>query len=743
METLLMMSLAGSMLALLVMAVRAMLGSRLHPRVIYALWLPVLLCLLTPLRIPSGASVLNTPPAQRIQTVISSAAMDAWQPQNSAPTKAQIKPNDAQPVGTSAAINGKQAAPRISPWQVICLLWAAGAAAMGAYVVAVNVQFRMRVRRSRRAVDLPWVLQQQVKRVPVYVSKAVASPCLVGLVRPYIVVTPGSMENTERLSHVLMHEMCHLRQGDALFSLLRSAALIVHWCNPVVWVAAGMSRADCENACDALVIGCLGDAQRIDYGKTLLSFLRSDNPASGLVNTATTMAQSRGQIRRRIALISKKRNYTWMLAVLVAALMLTGCAMTMTDANAPHQPTQPATETPAPSPQVTQTQPVIAIIDQVPNNVRDFITDYESVIEETGFRDMTAGELKPWVDALEGDFELYGRINDAGDSYFFAVCINPPYDKVEWSVGQVYDKANHFDLYAYDEAIGYETYKQYALDGVQTVHFLSKANAVQNSEWVVVLSCADRSSMLTMVSEYNRQLESLARPLHLTTVELPMPYMMLTVMDDRITGAAEHNQPALMYFELEPDDDLVERISQQPIEQTEAESVFTGLWLMLDDTTGYLLCTQHIAVFDSNAGIIGVIDEDDLEQQMRQIIVNSAGFDPVWQMDEWFDEPVTFAKLTFPHYTDNTVAQQTIADGEQLEKLSSMLSKRSAPLNGGSQCPYDARLELTRADKDTVTLYFASDGCGVFTYEGGIYCELTDGIEGLFGIFDECRPPEA
>ena len=55
MKTLLVMSVTGGLLALTVMAVRAACGKRLDPRVTAALWLPVALCLLVPLRVPSTA----------------------------------------------------------------------------------------------------------------------------------------------------------------------------------------------------------------------------------------------------------------------------------------------------------------------------------------------------------------------------------------------------------------------------------------------------------------------------------------------------------------------------------------------------------------------------------------------------------------------------------------------------------------------------------------------------------------
>ena len=148
--------------------------------------------------------------------------------------------------------------------------------------------------------------------------------------RPKIIVTPAVLNDPDRMRHVLAHELSHKKQGDLWWAVLRSIVLIVHWFNPVVWIAASVSRADSENACDVRAIALLGENQRLEYGKTLLSFLRGKPRAGSLVNAATTMAQSKQQLRRRISLIAKKKKFTLVAAVLAIVLVLTGCAVTMT-----------------------------------------------------------------------------------------------------------------------------------------------------------------------------------------------------------------------------------------------------------------------------------------------------------------------------------------------------------------------------------------------------------------------------
>ncbi|MGN1249203.1 MAG: M56 family metallopeptidase, partial [Candidatus Spyradocola sp.] len=356
MKTLLMMSLTGSLMALVVMALRALFGKRLHPRVTYALWLAAALCLLLPLRFESEMSVMNAPAARsfersvsvRMEQPVAYGFVSGNAAQNGqsdvhymdAPTREELESGQVQP----------EQGFTLDAWDVAGMIWAAGALVTAGYIALVNARFRGRVRRSRRTAEVPWVMERRLGGVKVYVSRAVPSPCLVGLFRPYIVVTPQAMAEDERFCHVLVHELSHKRQGDPLWSAVRTAVLVLHWFNPIVWIAASLSRADCENACDALTIRELGEDRRVDYGKTLLSFLRARPTATGLVNTATTMAQSRRQIRRRISLIAKKQKYTLVAAVLCIALALTGCAVTMTTAPG-EQPVQtPAAAEPTEAP---------------------------------------------------------------------------------------------------------------------------------------------------------------------------------------------------------------------------------------------------------------------------------------------------------------------------------------------------------------------------------------------------------
>ena len=178
-------------------------------------------------------------------------------------------------------------------------VWLLGALAMAGWFLAVNLRFRHRAAAGAEllAADYP---------IPVYVSPSVPSPCLVGLLRQRIYVTPAAASHPVRLRHVLAHELTHRRHGDTWWSLVRAVCLCLYWFDPLVWWAAVLSRQDCELACDEGAIRHLGEDQRLAYGRTLVDLVAAGPSPAGLLQTATTMHASRGGLKERVALIVKQ-----------------------------------------------------------------------------------------------------------------------------------------------------------------------------------------------------------------------------------------------------------------------------------------------------------------------------------------------------------------------------------------------------------------------------------------------------
>lgn len=355
----------SSALILIVAALRALLKGRIRLRLQYALWGLVLLRLLIPVNLfSSGMSILNTAPetaVSQVQTQISEPITyvgyhlpDLPAPEHTPDwTPGQADPQyDAAVVSYQARLETAKAETGrpITLEGILKALWLTGVAIVSALLLVSNLLFAAILRRSRRRISVSGCT------LPLYVSKAVETPCLFGLLRPAIYLTPAAAHDPQLLTHVLAHEQTHCRHGDHIWSALRCVCLALHWYNPLVWLAARLSRKDAELACDEATIASLGERQRAAYGRTLIQMTCAKNRSEGLLLTATTMVGSKKEIKERIHLIAKRPMtalYSLISLILVAAIAV-GCTFTgpATD------PTEPPAGTQSPS--RTDTQPSTA-----------------------------------------------------------------------------------------------------------------------------------------------------------------------------------------------------------------------------------------------------------------------------------------------------------------------------------------------------------------------------------------------
>ena len=218
-------------------------------------------------------------------------------------------------------------------------IWLGGMVVMSAVIITCNVHLSRQMKRRR------WEYPVSDCLLPVYVTEVVPTPCIFGLFRPVIYLTPEAVGDARTRHHVLVHEQTHYRHGDHVWSVLRTVCLVLHWYNPLVWLAVKTSKADAELACDEGVLARLGEKSRGDYGRTLIG-LTCAAPLSDYLLTATTMTGSAGSIRQRIRLLMQRPRNTilTLTAVILIGVLVVGC----TFAGAP-ETTPPATEPSGPA----------------------------------------------------------------------------------------------------------------------------------------------------------------------------------------------------------------------------------------------------------------------------------------------------------------------------------------------------------------------------------------------------------
>lgn len=344
-EVLITSSLLISAIALL----RALLKNRVSARLIYALWLVAALRLMLPFSLfESPVSVMNAPmPDIEVPSVIYT---DIFEPEpvtnndfvpveNRAPDAEAPSQVAAEPdAGTvNHADNAEPAAPSVQPKaevdveSVLRLTWLVGACVMAAGMIIANGAMYFRLRGERRRIE------GVSSPLRVYMAYGLTSPCIFGLIRPGIYLTPAALESDERLDMVLLHEETHYRRGDHLWALLRCVLLCVYWFDPFVWLAAYLSRRDCELACDESCVKQLGSERRLDYGRALIELI-DRRSRSGLLRTATTMSGGKRAVRERVKRIASapKTRVAALVLILVLVGLVSACTFTGADEPSPY-----------------------------------------------------------------------------------------------------------------------------------------------------------------------------------------------------------------------------------------------------------------------------------------------------------------------------------------------------------------------------------------------------------------------
>lgn len=287
--TLLRMSLGGSLMIALTLALRAAFLHRLPKRVFVLLWGLCALRLLLPFSLP----VLRAPQA----VSMSQFAL-------------------AEAAGAPDALSVLAAR---------CRAFAAGGGLYGLYALGLSaaaLYFARAFVRSRRLLRTALPLGRRAQGVPLYESDRIRTPLTYGAVRPRIVLPAGLALAGEALADALAHELSHVKSRDVLKKLLLLAAALLHWFNPLVWVMYALCQRDIELCCDERVLRARGETARRGYALSLIALAercRAEGPLC--------VSFGKRAVEERVVSIMKWRRPT--LAGLAACALM---AVTMTGA---------------------------------------------------------------------------------------------------------------------------------------------------------------------------------------------------------------------------------------------------------------------------------------------------------------------------------------------------------------------------------------------------------------------------
>jgi beta-lactamase regulating signal transducer with metallopeptidase domain len=303
---------------------------RFRPAVRHALWLIVLIRLVTPPllqwpwalpsfaeTLPSGqvqAEDLGSPKAEflpsRVEMVLT---MTEPAPGESLPLSIGDLPEDDEPRGPNPA---ERTSRPLMAWlaPVLYNTWLAGTAILCLVQFVRIVRFRRLLARTDLA---PRWLEKLVSdvagtlqvRLPcTLIVPRISSPFVWSLGRPKSLWPASLLERLPQDAQrsIVVHELAHLRRRDHWVGWLQLVAECVWWWNPFFWYVRRQLRLNAELACDAWVVATLPQERRA-YAEALIEVTQLIAQTAAPMPALGMSGAARQDFERRLTMIMRDR----------------------------------------------------------------------------------------------------------------------------------------------------------------------------------------------------------------------------------------------------------------------------------------------------------------------------------------------------------------------------------------------------------------------------------------------------
>lgn len=299
------MSISGGAMIIVIALIRILFYHRLPKRTFPILWVAVAIRLLIPYSLPCSFSIFSL-----------------WGKGEKASQTVVINPvKHKYDFSATAAFCG------VRTEDILTVIWIIGILLCAAFFIFSYVksirQFRESLPFSNDFVKEFLASHSLSRKISVRCSDRISTPLTYGIFRPTILI-PKKLEQigNEDLEFVLTHEYIHIRRFDALFKLVLTTVLCLHWFNPLVWLMYVLANRDIELSCDDGVIHMLGESKKEAYALSLIHMEESKSGLYPLVNH-----YGKNAVKERIVAIMKFKKNAWWAAAIAACLAIGSAAV--------------------------------------------------------------------------------------------------------------------------------------------------------------------------------------------------------------------------------------------------------------------------------------------------------------------------------------------------------------------------------------------------------------------------------
>lgn len=335
-------SLSGTLLFLVLLALKRLFGKRVSKCWQYYILLAVALRFLVPF---SPDTTIVGFLFETAQNAVKNASVNAAADTGMGRTGAGVEHNDVMNadspviVGSQPVSNGNPAfsdsgtvQPSDDIWLYAFFVWSAIALTLMIRKVTIYQGFLRYVRAGSQEVSDLETLNllsdcmenlQNRRTVGLYKNPLIASPMAVGFFHPRIIL-PKRAAGAQELRYIFTHELTHLKRWDLVYKWIVQIAVCMHWFNPFVYLLEREVTRACELSCDEAVIHTLDDTEKKAYGDTLLLFLKTDDAYKSSL-ASVTLTEGAKELKERLGAIMEFHKKSKAVTAVTAVLTILVC----------------------------------------------------------------------------------------------------------------------------------------------------------------------------------------------------------------------------------------------------------------------------------------------------------------------------------------------------------------------------------------------------------------------------------
>lgn len=352
-------SLVGSLLVVLILALRLLIKNHMKKSIVYYLWFILILKLLIPFSPESKFSIYNFVNINTEESLILEGKNIQNQTDNKPISDISIMPNlnsleindktdyeknedgDAvsKNLNNSITESGKN---NFQFKQILFTIWLITFSIILIKIITSYIKLQMNLLKEYKKYnnyDLNISIEEEIKilsinnKVKIRISNEIGSPCLGGILNPKILIPLklASNMNEREKKYIILHELCHYKRKDVFIAWLSSFIKAIHWFNPIIYLGLNIMRSDCEEACDEMVLSKLNNNENRDYGNTIINVLQYVNIKSYEPGT-TSMITDKKKLKERIRSISKNKKFGFK-TVLVGGVIIIALGVVVLTSN--------------------------------------------------------------------------------------------------------------------------------------------------------------------------------------------------------------------------------------------------------------------------------------------------------------------------------------------------------------------------------------------------------------------------